>query len=97
MAVQSNGDIKGCLFLLDDSFTEGNVKEDTLEEIWLRKDSFPYNRLFTPSKLEGPCARCEHGRTCRGGCRALAFSTHGHVRQTGFCLYAEEQGWLEER
>jgi len=90
MAIQSNGDVAGCLFLLDDAFVEGNVRETTLREIWDREGAFAYNRGFEPDQLEGPCAECEHGPRCRAGCHALAFSTHGHVHQAGHCLLAEE-------
>lgn len=90
MAIQSNGDVKGCLFLLDDCFIEGNVKETTLRDIWMTKEAFPYNRRFDPKALRGVCKECEHGKICKAGCRAFSYSTHGHVNEAGFCLHADE-------
>ncbi|MFC1610266.1 radical SAM protein [Myxococcota bacterium] len=94
--VLSNGNVKGCLSLLDDTFIEGNVMETPLKEIWHKKGAFSYNRDFSEDKLTGPCAKCKHGHICRGGCHSTAYFQLGTVYETAYCVYADDQGLFDE-
>jgi len=87
IGIQSNGNIKGCLSLLDDMFVEGNIRLSRLQEIWDREGAFAYNRDFNPSLLEGMCAGCQHGQQCYAGCRAVAHSVTGHLYRAPYCEY----------
>lgn len=91
VAVESNGNIKGCLSLQRDYFIEGNIKERTLADIWNDKNSFSYNRKFTSSNLKGKCKECLYGNICRGGCTSLAYNTTGCVNQNEYCLHILEE------
>ena len=42
---ESNGNVKGCLSMPAD-FIEGNIRDQTLREIWDDPDNFAYNRKF---------------------------------------------------
>ncbi|MBI5545770.1 MAG: radical SAM protein [Deltaproteobacteria bacterium] len=88
--IQSNGNVKGCLSLIDDRFVEGNVRKEPLRAIWTKPGAFSYNRDFTPDKLTGHCGACEYGALCRGGCTAMAHSYTGSCFENLYCVTAIE-------
>ena len=65
------GNIKGCESLYSDEFIEGNLREESLSEIWYKEDNFAYNRNFDISMLTGSCKGCDKGAICRGGQRGV--------------------------
>ncbi len=97
LGIQSNGNVKGCLSLLEDIFIEGNCAETPLIDIWNKQGAFAFNREFEPEKLRGACARCKYGYICRAGCHSTAYSILGTVDQAPYCVYAEDQGWLDTK
>ena len=96
MGLEANGNVKGCLSLLDRVFVEGNVRETSLAELWDRPGAFAYNRGFGPEKLEGMCEGCEHGKRCAAGCRGVAHSVTGSYYEAPYCLYGYEKHGLPE-
>ncbi|HAU88155.1 MAG TPA: hypothetical protein DCW90_22570 [Lachnospiraceae bacterium] len=91
VSMESNGNIKGCLSLQDDTFIEGNYLESSLSEIWNSKNAFSYNRKFNVEKLEENCKGCKYGEVCRAGCTTLAFNTSGSVNMNEYCLHQLEE------
>jgi radical SAM protein with 4Fe4S-binding SPASM domain len=85
LGIRSNGDITGCLSLLETE-PEGNLRETPLSEIWLSPDSFSYNRKFSVEDLKGECADCKYGDICRGGCSFLCHSLTGEYHNNPLCL-----------
>ena len=85
VGVMSDGSVKGCL-ALPDSLIEGNIREETLSQIWRDKQRFVYNRAFDSSNLHGACASCTYGNVCRGGCTALAMAVHQRPGISTHCL-----------
>jgi len=49
----------------------GNVRKDSLREIWATSDVL--NLLRDKTKYSGKCAKCERWQVCRG-CRAIAYA-----------------------
>jgi radical SAM protein with 4Fe4S-binding SPASM domain len=93
LGIQSHGGVKGCLSLPDD-YVEANVRERTLAEIWHDFEAFALNRRFGPEMLQGYCAECAHGPTCRGGCSDMAHSASGSPYDNPYCFHKlEEVGW----
>jgi radical SAM protein with 4Fe4S-binding SPASM domain len=90
MGITSQGNVKGCLALPDD-FTEGNLRNETLREIWSDPKRFAYNRAYCPESLSGSCATCTQATLCRGGCTASAVSYHGLPGRNDNCLLLVEQ------
>jgi radical SAM protein with 4Fe4S-binding SPASM domain len=91
VAIRSNGDITGCLTMPPD-FTEGNIREKNLYEIWTSGDAFVYNRRFDRSMLRGACASCEQADICRGGCRTMSYYITGLLHCDPCCeLQANKQ------
>jgi len=89
LGIDSNGNIRGCLSLKHDSFIEGSLKEQSLVELWHRKNSFRYNREFTDMDLQGYCKDCEWGPQCRGGCTSMAHSILGNPWEQPYCSWLE--------
>ncbi|MBI3182350.1 MAG: radical SAM protein [Myxococcales bacterium] len=94
IGIQSNGNIKGCLSIIDDRFVEGNALDEGIRKVWDRAGGFAFNRRFKVSKLRGVCAGCPVGERCRAGCTASAVSVNGAPHEAPFCLRAVEEGKL---
>jgi len=82
--IASNGGIRGCLSL-PETFTEGNVRERPLREIWADPALFAYNRR--PEPLQGGCTGCVYGKICRGGCRSFTYAASGRFGDMTHCWY----------
>ena len=86
IGIDSIGNVRGCESMYDDSFIEGNLKEQSLYEIWNNPEAFSYNRHFTHDKLTGKCAECEYGERCAGGCRSYNYFSHGKIYESTGCV-----------
>jgi len=85
IGIDSTGDVRGCESLKDDRFIEGNLKTQTLRDIWQDAERFSYNRGFSPSFLTGGCAECVHGGFCAGGCRSHNYFAHQKLYESTVC------------
>jgi radical SAM protein with 4Fe4S-binding SPASM domain len=85
IGIDSTGNVRGCESMYDQRFTEGNLRERTLEDIWTDPNSFAYNRRFDASMLGGGCKGCTHGEYCAGGCRSYNYFTTGNLYQNILC------------
>jgi radical SAM protein with 4Fe4S-binding SPASM domain len=90
VGIQSDGCIKPCLSM-DERFREGNVRTDGLAAVWRDPSRFRRNRRFRAEWLEGGCAPCEHGPSCRAGCPDIAQSATGSVFDNPYCLLRIER------
>lgn len=77
VSIDSQGNIKGCASMQDACFIEGNVRANSISEIWENPDLFAYNRKFSRTCLKGHCAECDYGEICKAGCRSYNFFTSG--------------------
>ncbi|MBU7045879.1 MAG: radical SAM protein [Theionarchaea archaeon] len=87
VGIDSVGNVKGCESLYSDEFIEGNLREESLEEIWFKEGNFAFNRQFDVSQLKGKCATCDKGEICRGGCRGACYFTTGSPFENAYCCY----------
>ncbi|MFA8298776.1 MAG: radical SAM/SPASM domain-containing protein [Hyphomicrobiales bacterium] len=87
IGIDSIGNVKGCESLYDDFFIEGNLREESLADIWYKEGNFAYNRNFDPSQLSGKCKDCDKGAYCRAGCRGACFFTKGELFENAYCVY----------
>ena len=85
VGIDSVGNVRGCESMYDARFNEGNLREKSLREIWENPDGFAYNRKFDKRLLTGPCARCEYGAYCAGGCRSYNYFVHGKLYEAPRC------------
>jgi radical SAM protein with 4Fe4S-binding SPASM domain len=68
--ILADGESVPCFCMNDDTFSCGNVRNDTLAEIW-DAPNLAYFRGEQP--IEG-CEGCAKSELCRGGCRMLAYA-----------------------
>ena len=85
IGIDSIGNVRGCESMYDERFNEGNLRKQSLREIWENPDNFAYNRKFKPDMLTGKCSSCEMGRYCAGGCRSYNFFVHGKMYEAPAC------------
>lgn len=91
VGIQSNGNLKGCLSIIDDRMIEGNVLTDGLANLWNKPGAFAYTRQFNTRQLKGMCTGCSVGEQCRGGCTAGAMSAFGEPHHAPHCMRIFEQ------
>jgi radical SAM protein with 4Fe4S-binding SPASM domain len=87
VGIDSIGNVKGCESLYSDEFIEGNLREESLSEIWYKEGNFAYNRNFDISMLTGSCKDCDKGAICRGGCRGACYFTTDSKFENPYCCY----------
>lgn len=68
MNINFNGDVFPCVFLQYDEFKMGNVKRDSLRDIWSDPENDLY--VFREGRKASPhkCGECEISPYCSGGC-----------------------------
>jgi radical SAM protein with 4Fe4S-binding SPASM domain len=87
VGIDSAGNVKGCESIYSEKFIEGNLREESLTEIWTKEGNFAYNRNFDVSMLTGACAACDKGSVCRGGCRGSSYFSSGNLFESLYCNY----------
>ena len=90
IGIQSDGGVKGCLSLPDE-FIEGNIRRNTISEIWNDARFCSYNRRFSIDNLEEGCRGCRNGSKCRGGCLAVSMGVLGKRYADPYCFNRLEQ------
>ena len=91
IGVQSNGNIKGCLSL-PDKFIEGNIREESIINIWYNSEKFKMNRESNEStiKITTDCSECIKFKHCRGGCQSFSYTLTGKFFNHPYCLLKYE-------
>lgn len=85
IGIDSVGNVRGCESMYDACFNEGNLREQSLREIWENPDNFAYNRQFTSELLTGKCKECDMGVYCAGNCRSYNYFVHGKLYGAPAC------------
>jgi radical SAM protein with 4Fe4S-binding SPASM domain len=80
--ININGDVMPCSYF---PLASGNIKRQTLTEIWEESELFKNLRAF--SSYKGRCGVCEYVNVC-GGCRARAyFLKDDYMEEDPYCNY----------
>jgi len=61
------------------NYIAGNVKADSLADIWQYSPTWRDFRQFDCTKMSEPCRSCEHLNWCQGGCKAQRISKYGKM------------------
>lgn len=74
--VMPNGDVTTCapITFTQTRFVAGNLHQQSLSEIWRNSDYFTGMREVTQQDFQGVCGKCVYWESCRGSCRAYAWS-----------------------
>ncbi|WP_167909556.1 SPASM domain-containing protein [Thermococcus sp. Bubb.Bath] len=75
--ISSTGDVYPCLILRHPSFRMGSVREESLIEIWRKKEWEKLKRNLTGTR----CESCPLFPRCRGGCPGEALLFRGSINE----------------
>jgi radical SAM protein with 4Fe4S-binding SPASM domain len=85
LGIEANGDVKGCPSLPSDAWVGGNVREQSLRDIWERSAPLRHTRDRTRAELWGYCAECYYGDECRAGCTWMSAAIFGRPGNNPYC------------
>lgn len=85
LGIESNGDIKGCPSLPSNPYVKGNIRQESLRNIWDNKLDFARNR--GTSELWGFCKDCYYAETCQGGCSWTSHTLLGKRGNMPYCYH----------
>lgn len=84
ISIDVNGNVYPCSFLNYEELMCGNIKNESLLNIW--KNSEILRKFRNIDKLEGKCGICEYKNNCQGGCRASAYAETRNIKgEDGTC------------
>jgi radical SAM protein with 4Fe4S-binding SPASM domain len=99
MGIESDGTIKACPSLPRADYAAGNVREQTIAQMW-QHDAARYLRTRTVDDLWGFCRSCEHAADCLAGCSWVSHSFLGRPGNNPYCHHralALQRRGLRER
>lgn len=86
IGIEADGTIKGCPSLTTEKWSAGNIRDNTLEEIWERAEPMRYTRDRTVEKdLWGYCKTCYYAEVCRAGCTWMSDTLLGKPGNNPYC------------
>lgn len=85
LGIEANGDIKGCPSLPTADYVGGNIRENSLRDIWERAAPLRFTRDRTVNDLWGICRGCYYADTCRGGCSWTSTVLFGRPGNNPYC------------
>jgi radical SAM protein with 4Fe4S-binding SPASM domain len=85
LGIEADGTIKGCPSLPSEAWTGGNIRDQSLLDIWERGTAMRYTRDRTVDDLWGYCRDCYYADTCRAGCTWTAFVLFGKAGNNPYC------------
>ena len=85
IGIEADGTIKGCPSLSTATWSGGNVRETSLQDIWERSTALRYTRDRTTEALWGYCASCYYADECRAGCTWTADVIFGKPGNNPYC------------
>lgn len=99
LGIEADGTIKGCPSLTTHGWAGGNVRENSLKDIWERAAPLRYTRDRTVDDLWGFCRTCYYADECRAGCTWTADVLFGRPGNNPYChhrvLELEKRGKRE--
>jgi radical SAM protein with 4Fe4S-binding SPASM domain len=85
IGIEANGDIKGCSAMASEGFVAGNVKRDSLRQLWNEAAELKLSRCFDSNRLWGYCASCYYASECQAGCIWTANTILGRYGNNPYC------------
>ncbi|HYP88039.1 MAG TPA: radical SAM protein [Polyangiaceae bacterium] len=85
LGIEADGAIKGCPSLPTEAWTGGNIRDNSLRDIWERSAPLRYTRDRTVDDLWGFCRTCYYADECRAGCTWTSFVFFGKAGNNPYC------------
>jgi radical SAM protein with 4Fe4S-binding SPASM domain len=90
ISISETGDIYPCQLLHAEEFKAGNIRKDSLADVYYQSPILNRLRNITVDTLR-KCSTCPIRYVCGGGCRARDFYEVGSIERVGeFCEYEKE-------
>lgn len=86
MGIEADGTVKGCPSLATERYSEGNVRQAELSDIWTDGSKFQLNQINN-RQYAGYCAECYYKESCRSGCVWTSDSLFGQPGNNPYCYY----------
>ena len=86
LGIEADGTIKACPGL-PVPYAGGNIRTQSLRDIWLRGDGIAFTRRRTVNDLWGFCRTCYYAEVCMGGCTWTAHSLFGRPGNNPMCHF----------
>jgi radical SAM protein with 4Fe4S-binding SPASM domain len=84
--LDTQGNIYPCTSMIDQQFLVGNIRTQSIEEIYKSEKMRPMCN-FSEASLKGRCASCNHLTSCHGGCRGIVLAHTGNINSSfPYCL-----------
>ncbi len=87
IGLEADGTIKGCPSLATEGYGGGNVRDDTVADLWNHSPELHFGRLRDIESLWGFCRTCYYADLCRGGCTWTSDSLFGKPGNNPYCHY----------
>jgi radical SAM protein with 4Fe4S-binding SPASM domain len=85
LGVEADGSIKGCPSLTTKEYVGGNIRDNSLRDIWERAGALRFTRDRTVEDLWGYCRTCYYNDTCRAGCTWTTQVLFGKPGNNPYC------------
>jgi radical SAM protein with 4Fe4S-binding SPASM domain len=93
ISISETGDVYPCQMLYEEEFKGGNVKQQSIIEIYNNAEAFKPLRKLHVQNIKG-CSTCVIRKLCGGSCRARSYHETGDISVSGaFCDY-ERQAYI---
>jgi radical SAM protein with 4Fe4S-binding SPASM domain len=89
--IMSDGKVNGCLSM-PDVMVEGDLRKNSLWDIWFHPDHFSYSRYFSYNKLGDNCRTCDKWEQCQGGCTSSSYCSTGQFHNDPYCFHIADVG-----
>lgn len=99
MGILSDGSVSICgIGTSVSELVVGNIKSDSLADLWIKAPLFQEIRQSIPHELRGICGQCMLKAYCLGQCRADAYyKTHDLLAPFELCQHAYDQGLFPKK
>lgn len=85
LGIESDGSVKGCPSLQTAAYVGGNLRQQSLKQIWQSSPQLAFRRQ--PIALWGFCQSCDFASVCQGGCNFTAHALFGRPGNNPYCHY----------
>lgn len=91
LGIESDGAVKGCLSLQSKSYIGGNVREQSVAQLWRSSRKLAFARTRTVDDLWGFCRTCVFAKICMAGCTFTSHSLFGLPGNNPYCHFRASQ------
>jgi radical SAM protein with 4Fe4S-binding SPASM domain len=91
IGIEADGTFKGCPSLPTAPYAAGDLKKQSMQEIWAGSPALLKLRRASRRDLWGFCGGCYYADVCRGGCTFTAHALLGRPGNQPYCYHRAEQ------